>query len=116
MESKIEVLRPLAAKSAKRLVFLGYSVPIVQFCAIFYGTFEVLSWDIMEPICYLMQFANFNLAFAFYLIHHKDLECDTVHEILTKKSLAKRARAHGIDMEELAAKKVQLAALRDEIE
>ena len=112
IQSKIESLRPAAETAARRWIKLGLTMPVAQFLLIFYGTFEYLSWDIMEPVCYLMTFGNFTFGYAFYLIYHQDLECDSVFEILTKRSLKKRARAIGLDMDELEAKQEELNELR----
>ena len=65
--------------------YFGSSIVLAQFAGIFYGTFEALSWDIMEPICYLMTFGNFTFGFFFYLIAKKDLELTSIHDILTHR-------------------------------
>jgi len=56
------------------MLWLGSGVGVAQFFFIFYGTFHYLSWDIMEPICYLMTFGNFTAGFMFYLSVEQDLE------------------------------------------
>lgn len=63
------------------------------------GTFEYYSWDIMEPICYLMTFSNFTAGFYFYLTQKKDLELTNFHEILTQRYKEKACRNRGIDLE-----------------
>lgn len=62
---------------------LGSSIVIGQFVIIFQGTFHYLSWDIMEPVCYLMTLGNFTAGYAFYLAMKKDLDLTNFHEILT---------------------------------
>ena len=47
---------------------------IGQFDIISYGTFEYLSCDIMEPICYLMGLCNFKFGYFFYLPMKRDLD------------------------------------------
>jgi hypothetical protein len=97
-EKKISDLRTLASKWTKRKMFLGSSIPIAQFATIFYGTFELYSWDIMEPICYLMTFSNFTLGFAFYVLNHRELELTSLHEMLTERNVRKRCARNGIDL------------------
>jgi hypothetical protein len=53
---------------------LGSVVVVGQLLGIGYGTFELYSWDIMEPICYLVTFSNFTFGYFFYLLMKKDLE------------------------------------------
>ena len=82
-EAKIEQLRASASRKATVLLGFGSSIVIAQFALIFQGTFHYLSWDIMEPVCYLMQLGNFTFGFAFYLAMKKDLDLTNFHEILT---------------------------------
>jgi len=67
------------------LCVLGSAWGIGQFYIIFMGTFQYLSWDIMEPVCYLMTLGNFTAGYAFYLMMKKDLELTNVHAILTER-------------------------------
>jgi hypothetical protein len=53
---------------------LGGSTLVAQFWLIMAGTFHYYSWDIMEPVSYLMMYGNFNLSFLFYLGVKRDLE------------------------------------------
>ena len=82
---------------------------------IFLGTFEYSCWDIMEPMCYLMTLGNFTAGFAFYLKNHKDLELQSIHEMLTERSVRKRAAALGINVEEHEERKAKLAELKGEV-
>ena len=84
-EAKIESNAKGAASKAKALLWAGSAVGFAQFAFIFYGTFHVYSWDIMEPICYLMTFGNFTAGFAFYLRMNQDLELSNLNEIMTKR-------------------------------
>ena len=97
-EKKIGNLRTLASTWTKRKMFLGSTIPIAQFATIFYGTFELYSWDIMEPVCYLMTFGNFTLGFLFYVLNHRELELSSLHQMLTERNLKKRCARNGIDL------------------
>ena len=80
--------------------FLGSSVVIGQFAFIVLGTFHYLSWDIMEPLCYLMMFGNFTASYAFYLQQRTehDLDLGSIHYLLTERITRRRATADGIDL------------------
>ena len=67
-------LRKSAKTKALAIAWLGSSVVIGQFAFIAVGTFHYLSWDIMEPMSYLMMLGNFTAGFAFYGIARRDLE------------------------------------------
>ncbi len=65
------------------------------------GTFVYLSWDVMEPLSYLMLFSNFTVAFAFYTMVKKDLELQSVKEILKSKFANRLYRKRGFNEEEM---------------
>lgn len=70
-------------RKATGICFLGSSIVIAQLAFIAAGSFHFSSWDIMEPICYLMTFGNFTSAYFFYLYKKKDLDLENFHEILS---------------------------------
>ena len=78
---------------------MGSSVLIGQFYFIMAGTFHYLSWDIMEPISYLMMLGNFTFGFWFYLWQKKDLELSSLQDILTYRFAQKKYRRAGIDVD-----------------
>ena len=60
----------------KKAIFRGriagfgiISVLVAELGIIGVGTFSILSWDIMEPISYLMSLANFSAGFGWYYLH-----------------------------------------------
>ena len=111
-ERKIRELRESASRLSTFKLLLGSGIPIAQFMLIFYGTFETHCWDIMEPVCYLMTLGNFTAGFAFYLKNHKDLELSSVHELITERTVRKRAATFGIDVDEHEDRKVELAEMK----
>lgn len=78
---------------------MGSSVLVAQFYVIMAGSFHYLSWDIMEPISYLMLLGNFTFGFWFYLLNKKDLELSSLQEILTYRFAQRKYRRVGIDIE-----------------
>ena len=85
VEQAIAQIRKGASLKASMVCWAGSSVVLAQFMVIFWGTFQVLSWDIMEPVCYLMTFGNFTGGFFFYTMMKKDLDLTNFHEILTER-------------------------------
>lgn len=79
--------------------WLGSSVVIAEFATIMIGTFEVFSWDIMEPISYLMMFSNFTGGWFFYMLMKKDLELTNLHDILTLRFTRKAGIRRGVDFD-----------------
>ena len=91
----------------------GGSTLVAQFWVIMYGTFEMYSWDIMEPVSYLMMYANFNLSFLFYLGVKRDLEAENIHTILQTRFAQRAARKAGIDLVELEKLRTEAEELKD---
>jgi Mitochondrial calcium uniporter len=42
------------------------------------GTFMYLSWDIMEPISYIMMLGNFTFGMLFYAKYKEEFELSTL--------------------------------------
>jgi hypothetical protein len=103
-------------RKATALCFLGSGVTIAQLAFIAAGTFHFSSWDIMEPICYLMTFGNFTCAYFFYLFQKQDLDLDNIHSILSFRMLQKRSKHVGIDLDDLEALKQELDGIQLKIE
>ena len=95
------------------LIGAASTIPIAQFSFIFWWTFQVLSWDIMEPVCYLMTFSNFTGGFFFYCMMKKDLELTNFNEIMVHRFTEKACENKGIDLADLEAKKEEIEQLRE---
>jgi len=102
-QEQITAIRKTAQRKATSLCVLGWSVAWGQFAFIAGGSFHYYSWDIMEPICYLMTFGNMTAGFAFYLGAKKDLELNSVHESLTERFVRRACDRKNISLSELEA-------------
>jgi hypothetical protein len=111
LEPKIERLRHLnmlqerfEAKAKFTSSLMGLSVSAFIAAEIFIiveGTFFSLSWDIMEPISYLMALFNGVAGFAWYYRYISQPECQSFHEYLKQRSIAKQQRRAGVDPKEI---------------
>ena len=109
-EDKIQKIRAQASRKANCICFLGSSIVIGQFYLIFQGTFHYLSWDIMEPVCYLMTLGNFTFGYGFYLaMKGKDLDLTSIHEILTERFTQRACASQGIDLAAHEAMKEEIS-------
>ena len=109
-QQKINEIRVAASRVASIYCLLGSSIVIGQFAFIVLGTFHYLSWDIMEPLCYLMMFGNFTASYAFFLTQRTehDLELGSIHHLLTERITRRRATASGIDFAKHAEQKEEI--------
>lgn len=102
VSSNAEELVAIKARSSKKataVLCLGTTVFMGQFALITAGTFHYLSWDIMEPVSYLMMYGNFVCAFTYYLKVKKDLTPESIHEVLTQRFSIRAAERAGIDLQ-----------------
>ena len=97
-QAQVAKLEATARSKAFTLCAMGASIGFAQFGLIAFGTFEYFSWDIMEPICYLMTFSNFTFGYLFYLGMKRELEMTNIYDILTRRFLEKACRRKGIDL------------------
>jgi hypothetical protein len=59
-----------ASFRSRVLLGLGSSIFFYQFYFIMSGTFVHASWDVMEPISYVMMLGNFTVGMLFYALFH----------------------------------------------
>jgi|LauGreDrversion4_2_1035121.scaffolds.fasta_scaffold1749476_1 hypothetical protein len=69
---------------AKAILALGSSIVIGQFGFVMAGTFLYLSWDIMEPISYMIMLGNFTAGMLFYAKYKEEFELSTLQEMISK--------------------------------
>lgn len=58
---------------SRALLTLGSTVFMAQFGFIMSGTFVYYSWDVMEPISYMMMLGNFTVGLLFYASYKEEL-------------------------------------------
>ena len=49
------------------------------------GTFVYYSWDVMEPISYVMMLGNFTVGMLFYAGFKRGMELSTLREMMANK-------------------------------
>ena len=118
-QAQIDALEVKSKRKAMAVCLTGSSIVIAQFGIIAFGTFEYLSWDIMEPVSYLMMFSNFSFGYLFYLRMKKDLVLTNFFDILSLRFTEKACRRAGIDLKkhkEMEEEINQLRKLLDDLQ
>ena len=72
------------------------------------------SWDIMEPISYLMMFTNFTVGASFYAVNKEEMQLQTLRTMFKKRIAKRMYRKRGIDVnraEQLEAEILELKSL-----
>lgn len=109
---ELVAIKKKASKKATAILALGSSVFVTQFAVITMGTFHYLSWDIMEPVSYLMMYGNFVCGFTYYLKVKKDLTAENIHEVFTERFKRNAAKSAGIDLEKQEEMIAEIEELR----
>jgi hypothetical protein len=100
---------------AKAMLVLGSSFFMGQWCFIMGGTFVFYSWDVMEPISYIMMFANFTGGFFFYTSLKKEMELSTLREILANRFARRMYKRRGLDIAKVEQLTLEITELRAEM-
>lgn len=82
-----------AKSKAKFVIALGGILFIVELFLLYYGTFIEFSWDVTEPMTYLVTCFNFLLI----LLFNKKFKGASAHSYFTKKFLTKSFGAKNLD-------------------
>ena len=98
-------LEQKASFKAKLFILIAPLIFLVQLILIYIGTFQIYSWDIIEPMTYLMSIANF----IGILYFRKKIGSDTTHNHYKKIFFSKYVKRKQFDMD-------RYLSLKDRIE
>ena len=102
-----------AEKKAQMLLALGSLIMVGQFAFITSGTFVFYSWDIMEPIAYIMMFTNFTTAFLYFNMKKRSMELSNLKGILSERFALKKYKRNGINIKEIQQCEKEIMELKD---
>jgi Mitochondrial calcium uniporter len=95
------------------LLSLGSSIFFYQFYFIMSGTFLHASWDVMEPISYVMMLGNFTVGMLFYALFHKEMELKSLHQIFSQWLAKGIYRRKGLKMETVEELEREITELKE---
>jgi hypothetical protein len=87
-----------AVTRANVLLYMGASIMVSQFAFITGGTYLVFSWDVMEPLAYLMSMTNMTVAFSYFLLKKQDMDLVNLRQSLTEKYSKKLYKKRNFDI------------------
>lgn len=76
------------------------------------GTFVYYSWDVMEPISYMMLLGNFTIGFLFYVICKRDMGLTNLRDMLGSRFARSLYRKRKLDIERLQNLEKEINDLR----
>jgi hypothetical protein len=84
---------------SKALLALGSSIVVGQFGFVMAATFLYLSWDIMEPVTYVMMLGNFTFGMLFYAKYKEEMELHTLQGMISRSFAKGLYKRRGLDIE-----------------
>ncbi|KAL6045216.1 Calcium uniporter protein [Balamuthia mandrillaris] len=97
-----EQVQELQRKAKKRADFwMGTSMAwlVLQGALVARLTWWELSWDIMEPITYMITFTTITGGLAYFIATKTEYTYEALRETLTRRRLEKLTRRHGFDQD-----------------
>lgn len=77
------------------------------------GTFVFYSWDVMEPISYVMMLGNFTVGLLFYAANKEELQLTTLRNMLKARFARGLYRRRGLDIEKVERLQREIVELRE---
>lgn len=97
---------------SRALLTLGSTFFMAQFGFIMSGTFVYYSWDVMEPVSYVMMLGNFTAGMFFYAAYKDEMQLATLKEMLSKRFARGIYKRRGFDIERLENLEEEIRELR----
>lgn len=98
---------------SRALLALTSSIFFAQFGFIMSGTFVYYSWDVMEPISYVMMLGNFSVGMLFYAAFKRDLQLTTLRQMLAQRFAEGIYRRRGLDISRVRQLEREIGELRE---
>lgn len=100
-----------ARRVARTFAFASISLFASEWVLVAYGTYAVYSWDIMEPITYLLGLMDCVIAYTFFLTIRADYSPSGLREAVLARARKRQARKLGWDAEKFEAATADVARL-----
>jgi len=87
-----DTLEKKAHRHANLVIFSGLGYCILQFAAIGRLTWWELSWDVMEPVTYMLTFATALIGYTFFVLTGSEYTYEGLKRTLQQRKLTKLAK------------------------
>lgn len=87
----------LALKGARRMAVAGFGGLLSYWGGVYFLTFHVYGWDLMEPVTYLTGLTGLMGGYLWFLFHQKEISYRSAFEMSTSKRREQLYDAKGFD-------------------
>lgn len=116
MEEKRAELERKAHRTATTYLWLGFGYCVVQAVIVARLTWWELSWDVMEPVTYMLTFATVLIGYSYFVLTGSEYTFEGLRKTLEKRKLAKLIRKQNFDEKTYEKLQQALQVRRDEVQ
>ena len=115
LKKQNESIETRAKKHASRMLYLGFATCASQLGGMGYLIFSLYSWEVMEPITYMVSTFYATVGSAFYMYYQRDYEMNSAYEMFKERKLAKLMKKEGFDQKKIQFLEEYIQNLREQI-
>lgn len=116
MDEKRAQLERKAHRTATTYLWLGFGYCVVQAVIVARLTWWELSWDVMEPVTYMLTFATVLIGYSYFVLTGSEYTFEGLRKTLEKRKLAKLIRKQNFDEKTYEKLQQALQVRRDEVQ
>jgi cell division protein FtsB len=109
LQAQRESLEKRAHKRANSILWAGFGYCVLQGALVARLTWWELSWDVMEPVTYMLTFAVVLIGYSYFVLTGSEYTFEGLRKTLERRKLAKLLRRYNFD--EATFRKLQDAVM-----
>ncbi|KAF4664994.1 Lactation elevated protein 1 [Perkinsus olseni] len=94
-----EEIRSLALRKTNKYAIGGVVLFSVEWALVYYGTYFLYGWDVMEPITYLLALLDVIVTYGFFMLWREDYSPKTLQQVIYSRHERKLSESRGFDSE-----------------
>ncbi|KAF4685895.1 hypothetical protein FOZ60_005943 [Perkinsus olseni] len=110
-----EEIRSLALRKTSKYAIGGVVLFSVEWALVYYGTYFLYGWDVMEPITYLLALLDVIVTYGFFMLWRKDYSPKTLQQVIYSRHERKLSESRGFDLELQQAVEREIRLLEDRL-
>lgn len=97
LEEQRKQLERSAHRTATTYIWLGFGYCVAQAAIVARLTWWELSWDVMEPVTYMLTFATVLIGYSYFVLTGSEYTFEGLRRTIEKRKLVKLIRRRGFD-------------------
>ncbi|KAF4703693.1 hypothetical protein FOZ62_011415, partial [Perkinsus olseni] len=110
-----EEIRSLALRKTNKYAIGGVVLFSVEWALVYYGTYFLYGWDVMEPITYLLALLDVIVTYGFFMLWREDYSPKTLQQVIYSRHERKLSESRGFDLKLQQAVEREIRLLEDRL-